>query len=827
MLRKKTFRDIKANLAQFFTIFAMVFLACFAYTGVNSYSDGMKVTGDRIYQEGNLQDLWVYGENFTDEDLQAIKEIPGIAGAERMLTLPVTGDITADGGTVTVPMEVTFLDADLTEKNISRITLREGAEYDPDADGLWINYNFAHARDLHPGDTVTLHYETYSLEKEILGVISLPDHLYTVSDDSVIFQNPEDFGWVLLSMKQFPKEILEAQASSAAAVTNLIQLVNPDFEFSPSYFYPQVIVDVEGDAPSAYASQSEKDPWDKKLDEIKTALYEVKGVSAVTGRDVWGSCMTLKSESEEGDTYSGLFSSLFVFIAALSVITTMNRFVKKQRVQIGTLKALGFRNRAINLHYVSYGFFVTLLAAAAGTVMGVFLGKPFLNMELSMFDLPGARLVIRPKNYILAAAIVLAITVVTYLSCRKILKESAAQTLRLEVPTVKVKAGSGRRSDGPLSRLPFSTKWNLRDMARSKPRCIMAIVGIMGSTMLIVLAFGMQDSLQHYLSWEFDHIQNFEYKMTLSNGISENTLNGLMDSYGPGTSQTAAIEYIDSSGKTVTSVLTVNDSDGHLRVSAHDRTTYDINEGIPGSTDGNVSDAGALYITEKLSKMSGFKLGDTVRWHVLSEDEWYETPVVSVCRDPQSQQFCMTRAAFEGLGRSYAPDTLYTDEDLSSLTDADTGGVSAIVSNASLQEQMNSMLNMISSMILLFIGVAALLGFIIIYNMGILSLSEKMYQFATLKVLGFRFRKLSAIYIEQNFWITVIGTLLGLPAGFAMTDIFFKYAIGDNYDFFAVIDPSAYLLAVFGTIVIMLFTSAILSRQLKKIDMVASLKANE
>ena len=111
--------------------------------------------------------------------------------------------------------------------------------------------------------------------------------------------------------------------------------------------------------------------------------------------------------------------------------------------------------------------------------------------------------------------------------------------------------------------------------------------------------------------------------------------------------------------------------------------------------------------------------------------------------------------------------------------------------------------------------------------MGILSLSEKMYQFATLKVLGFRFRKLSAIYIEQNFWITVIGTLLGLPAGFAMTDIFFKYAIGDNYDFFAVIDPSAYLLAVFGTIVIMLFTSAILSRQLKKIDMVASLKANE
>ena len=111
--------------------------------------------------------------------------------------------------------------------------------------------------------------------------------------------------------------------------------------------------------------------------------------------------------------------------------------------------------------------------------------------------------------------------------------------------------------------------------------------------------------------------------------------------------------------------------------------------------------------------------------------------------------------------------------------------------------------------------------------MGILALSEKMYQFATLKVLGFKFRKLALIYTQQNLWLTIIGIILGLPLGYEFTDFMFKYAIGDNYDFFANIDLSAYLIAIIGTLMIMLVTSVVLSRSLKKVDMVASLKANE
>jgi len=808
MLRKKLLRDIKENLGQFFTIFAMIFLAIMAFSGINAFSDGLKYSSVEFYEKNNLQDLWLYGENFSEEDLDKIKALDNVADVERYLSMQGSVDVEnkENSELENIQAELNFLDAEDDEKNISSMYLRDGEEYSPDKDGVWVGYYFAKARDIEVGDELTFYVEGYEFTEVVRGIVSSPDHVYTVSDPTVIFQDAADFGWVYLSMNECPI----------------------DFGMDDFYIYPNAIVDVTGVAPNPYINSNKLDEFENKLKSVKNELYELDdiSISAITGRDVWPSYETLKAESEEGDTYSGMFTVLFVFIAGLSVVTTMSRFVKKQRVQIGTLKALGFRNRKVTMHYIAYGFWVSLIAAILGIVIGgPVLGQPFLNMELSMFDLPDAHRCILSKNYIVASLIVIVITIITYYSIKSILKESAAQTLRLEVPHIKIKAKEGGK--GLSAKLPFSVKWNLRDIFRSKSRSIMAIVGVMGSTLLIVMAFGMQDSLQHYLVWEFDKIQAYNYKLNLSENVSDERLDELFDAYGDATSQTVAIEYKDSEGNIVTSSITVNDSDGYLRVSDHDTNTYDINDGIPGNTDGNVNEAGALFATEKLLKDNGFSLGDTVKWRIMGEDDWYETKIVAAYRDPQSQQFSMTRVAFEGLGEDYVCDTIYTNDNLSDLTDSDIDGVSTISSIESLKEQMNVMLEMISSMIVLLIAISAILGFIIIYNMGILALSEKMYQFATLKVLGFKFNKLALIYTQQNLWLTLVGIILGLPLGYEFTDCMFKYAIGDNYDFFANIDISAYLIAIIGTLLIMFVTSIALSRNLKKIDMVASLKANE
>ena len=131
------------------------------------------------------------------------------------------------------------------------------------------------------------------------------------------------------------------------------------------------------------------------------------------------------------------------------------------------------------------------------------------------------------------------------------------------------------------------------------------------------------------------------------------------------------------------------------------------------------------------------------------------------------------------------------------------------------------------TMITILIIVSAILGFVIIYNLGILSFTEKQYQFATLKVLGFKNKQIKKIFIKQNLWLSILGIILGLPLGFVMVDYIFKSALGDSYDFSASINIVSYLFAAIGSLIVSIVVNKVLSKKVNSIDMVTSLKGNE
>ena len=171
------------------------------------------------------------------------------------------------------------------------------------------------------------------------------------------------------------------------------------------------------------------------------------------------------------------------------------------------------------------------------------------------------------------------------------------------------------------------------------------------------------------------------------------------------------------------------------------------------------------------------------------------------------------------------PDSLYADKDLSNTEEIDN--VLLIQDINSLEEGMSNMLSTMKSMIVLIIFIAIVLGSVIIYNMCVLSYTEKEYQFATLKVLGFRDRQIRKIFIKQNNIIAVISIILGLPAGFYLTDWLYKTAIEESYDFGANISIMTYVYAIIGTFLTSYIVSKILSKKINNIDMVTSLKGNE
>ncbi len=761
-LNKKRLRDIRQNKMQFFNIFIMVFLGVFVFAGIHAYMDGMDKSADKYYKDNNFQDIWLSGENFSNEDLEKVKNTENVKDAERLLTINTELENKED-----VTLETNFIETN----NISKMYVVEGEEFSKDKKGVWFDSYLAKNLDLKVGDEITVTYQNMKITEKILGLVNTPDHVYFVKDDTEIFPTHKNYGFMYLSINELPE--------------GMPQIFN------------QVIIDIDNT---------------DKLQETKADLENsIKLAIAVTDREASTSYQGYNSEIEEGTTYSSVFTFLFLFIAVLSVTTTMNRFVKKQRTQIGTLKALGFKNRKIINHYVGYGFIVSLVASIVGLLVGRYaLGTFFLNMEMSYFEIPVYNTVLIPVVYILAIAVVVLITLVTYLSCRSILKESAVEALRLEIPKVK-NTKFDLTTKGIFKKASISTRWNLRDVGRNKGRSIMAIVGITGCTMLMLCAFGMMDTMKSYLSWEFDKISNFEYKLSLSNNYTDEQFDNITQKYGKETSQTLGIE-IKNKDKKETNTLTVNDAPNKLKYTNHNKEYMDLKD------DG-------IYITEKLSEKYGLQVGDEITWHIFGDDNWYTCKIIGLNRDPQNQQLNMSRKYFESLGLTYRADVVYTDEDLSNTKTID--GVDTIQSLTTLKQGMESMLETVQTMIVLLIVVSAILGFVIIYNLGILSFTEKQYQFATLKVLGFKDKQIKNIFVKQNLWLTIVGIILGLPLGFWMLDYIFKSALGDNYDFNAYIKPTSYLYAVVGSLIVSIIVNKVLSRKVKKIDMVTSLKGNE
>ena len=790
MLRKKMFRDILQNKSQFITIFLMVLIGVMVYVGIESYMDGMTNAADKFYSENNLQDLNVMASNLTQDDLKTIKSLDNVKDAERKLV--VTG---IDGD----DKDKTYLISFIESNNISKFYVVDGEKFDVSKKGVWVDNFYAEKNNLKVGDTIKIQYDTFTLEEKILGLINVPDHIYDVKDESELVPNREIFGFVYLSSNEIPASYIKDMVIKNSGLTEeLFDIYMPDFNYKDYIPYNYIMVDV-----------------DKKsnVNKVKNSIEDnVKDALAIIKIEDTASYTMYQGEIDEGASYVGIFSGLFLFIAMLSVITTMTRVIKKQKLQIGTLKALGFKNYKISLHYIGYGFWISLMGAICGILLGrYFIGSVFLNLEMSFFEVPNGKPIINNMSYVVAICVVLIVSFITYLTCRKELKKIPAESLRNELP--KVKNGSlNITTKGLFKKLGFSSKWNLRDIIRNKFRTVTAVVGIVGCCTLIVCAFGMLNSMNHFIKLQFDELYNFDYKLTLRENLSQEKLDEIENKYGKSTSETLGVELVNNDVRESNTIF-VSDASNLVRFKdKNDKfMKIDSNEGI--------------YVTIKLAQNNGYNIGDTIKWHIYGDSTYYESKIIGFNKDPQNQNLTMTKEYMESLGLKYIPDSLYTNYNLKNIKEID--GVSLIQDIASLKTSMESMLSTMKSMITLIICFAILLGAIIIYNMGILSYSENQYQFSTLKVLGFKDKKIKKIFVQQNIWITFLSIIIGLPSGYFLTSWLFKACLDDNFDFNVYINISTYIIATIGTFLVSYIVSKLLAKKINKIDMVSSLKGNE
>ena len=792
MLKKKMFRDICENKSQFLTIFLMTLIGIMVYVGIEAYMEGMIQTANTFYTENNLQDLNVLGTNFSSKDLEDVKNINHVNDAERKLVLTATDADDPDK---------TYLLSFIESNNISKFYIIDGIPFDKETSGVWVDNFYAKENNLTIKDTIKIKYDDFILEEKILGLINVPDHIYDTKDASELVPNRKTFGFIYLSSNEIPSSYIKKLIMKNNNIPNeeTFNYLFKDFNYQDYIPYNYLMVDVDNK---------------NNVDEVKKNIdSSVSSSLAIIKIEDTSSYQMYQGEINEGKAYIGIFSGLFIFIAMLSVITTMTRVIKKQKLQIGTLKALGFKNYQIILHYIGYGFWISLLAAIFGIILGrFFIGTVFINLEMSFFEVPNGIPIVKYNSYLLAAFVILLVSLITYLTCRKELLKRPAESLRNELPKVK-KGSLNLTTKGIFKHLNFSTKWNFRDITRNKFRTITGILGIVGCCTLIVCALGMLNSMNHFISLQFDDLYNFKYKLTIKENITSDELNATTDKYGNATSETIGIDLFDKDDNITTNNILITDAANYLRFQ------NDSDKFI------NINNDNGVYITRKLADSLGYKVGDAIKWRIYGSKTYYETKIIGLTKDPQNQNITMNRTYLESLGIKYTPDSLYTNKHIDKSISIPN--IELIQDIDSLKSSMNEMLSMTKKMILLIIFFAILLGAIIIYNMSILSYSEKTYQFATLKVLGFKDKSIKKIFIEQNIWITIASIIIGLPTGYYLTVWLFNKCLDENFDISVNINTSTYLLATIGTILVSLIVSILISKKIKKIDMVSSLKGNE
>ena len=574
----------------------------------------------------------------------------------------------------------------------------------------------------------------------------------------------------------------------------------------------------------------------QKLDDAKKELEDLeKPEWMVTDREDLPEYTDYGDNADRLRNIGQVFPVIFFLVAALISLTTMTRMVEEQRTQIGTLKALGYKKSAIAAKYICYAFFATLL----GSVLGMLIGEkiiPYIIITaygimyhnvantISIDYQPGFAL-------IASAASVVCTVGATLFASGKELQETPASLMRPPAPK-EGKRVLLERLTFIWKHLSFSWKSTIRNLFRYKKRLIMTVFGIAGSMGLMLVGFGIQDSISDIAAIQYRELQHYDGMVIEDSDATEEEHAELFE-YMKENEQIAHCNRVQMTkisapkgSSSVSIYLFVPES---LSEFAKDVT---LKNRITGETY-ELTDEGAA-ISEKTASLLGLKVGDMIP--LKKGDKEYKVRVAVITENYMSHYLYMTPRVYEqtfGEKPEYENIVFTMQEDCKDDLEmagsrilANPGALS-ISYTSSLASQVDRMLSTLDAVILVLIVSAGMLAFVVLYNLNNINITERQRELATLKVLGFYDGEVSQYVLRENVILTVLGIMFGAVFGILIHRYVITTVEVDAVMFGRNIKPLSFLYSGILTSIFSIVVNGVMHFKLKTIDMVESLKSVE
>lgn len=796
MLFKKLLRTMGQYKAQFISMIIMIALGFGVFIGANMEWVSIEKNTNRLFEETGLADYKIYSSSaktggvtatFSENDLQKIKELDGVKDAARFFS--VNADVTlVNGEKIKTEKDGTGKDKipraaiTVTEsENVSFFNVTSGEAYDKAAaDKIWVSDKFAEEKEIKVGDTLTfgaVQGVSEPLEFKVAGLIKSGEYMVCVQDSTQLMPDYKMFGYAYITPAAY-KKICESAGLPSPLYAQINVRVNNFDDFTKQKF----------------------------SDAVNAALGKTM---FILSKEESSSYALAHGEVEEGQTMGAVLPVLFLAIAVLTMITTMHRIAAKEKTQIGTLKALGYKNKRILAHYSSYALAIGIVGAALGIALGYGIAYIIMNpsgMMGTYMDLPYWKLHMPFFCVVVMIAVLFALTLIGFLSVKSMLRGTAADALRPYAPK-KMKNLAIEKTKA-WKKFSFGTRWNLRDVMRHKSRTLMSLIGIIGCTVLMAGALGMNDTMNAFLTDYYDKAMNYSSRIYVSSA-SEETVAEIAEKYAADASASVSVEIGDKGVS-----LDIYDI-------KHDKVRFLDKKGalVPLRNDG-------AYLCRRIADEYKLKAGDTFTISPYGTDKEYTLKVNGVIYS-SSESVAITNAYAEACGvTGYKTDSLYTSAVKNVLLDDELTKNFEIQDKQSIVESFETFTGLLNLSVTVLIVAAIVLGVVVLYNLGVMSYTERYREMATLKVVGFKDKKIAGLLIGQNMWVTVIGVILGLPLAAGTLGYLVK-ELASEYEMRVVMGWKTFLISTLLTFCVSLVVSLFVAKKNKKIDMVEALKGAE
>ena len=812
-LLKHIFMKIKDNYKRFLSLICMAFLGVGFYVGIQSSSPDMLKTLDNFYDENNVYDISVISNvGLTEDDLLKLSKIKNVELAINIQEKDSYLEIEENNYVVK-----------LIEYNsqMNNVYIKEG-RLPKNNNEVSVDNALLENNNLKLGDNITIDGKKYS----IVGNVISPLYFSAERPNSNLGSGKVDYYIYVYNGS------LDLEAYSNIYIT----VKGAKKHLTNSDSYKKLINNVKKDIDLIKDKQQ-----DIRYDELYSDIIETSemyGISIDESKFIkpkWyiydrldnTSYKELINASDNLKKIGNIFPIIFFAISVLVSLISMMRMIEEDRVENGTLKSLGYNSFHITLKYVIYSLLATTIGSSVGAIFGSYMIPNVIwNIYKKIFFIPKFIYLLKSDYNALGLWIcILCICGTSVIVCIKNLREVPANLMRPKAP----KSGKKillERINFIWKKLKFSDKITIRNIFRYKSRVITTILGIAGCTSLILAGFGLKDSIKDVIDFQFNNIIKYD-KMLMTNesinqiDIEKELLNDdKVENYTNVNTQNIKVLFNDEQHEVT--MITPDDFNSISKsISLIDLKTNNIID--------NIGDNSCI-ISEKTAKLLDIDVGDKISL-LDNDNNKYDIKVSYIIKNYINQYLYINKNTYNNLFNNYKINSI-----LISLKEEDknskefdkkyisNGYALTIVDIDDIKSSMSDMLSSIDSIVAILIIAAASLAFVVLYNLSNINISERKREIATLKVLGFYPSEVDKYINRETVLLTILGIGIGLLFGSYLSHFIISTCEPDYIMFDRHVYTLSYFYSLFITVIFTIIVTIVTHFNLKKINMVTSLK---